>query len=279
MSVADYDRAPMKVETPFYRNLLEKKFASKVAHNPRYSLRAFAKSLNVQPGTLSQILSGKRQVSVKIARRFFTALSLSPSEQMQFLHSIAETKKQLGHVRMNPELKKILSKPMRPDPFDVKIEMFSVISEWYHTAITQMTYLPDFKPDAKWIAEELEITPTEAHLALTRLLDLDILEEKDGKIVMTHRWIDLLDKQSTSAAQKRRQKQILEKSYTALENIPISERNHSGITLPIEMSKIPEAKKMIQEFMWDLTQFLSSGKRESVYELTVNLFPLQRRKP
>ena len=269
----------MKAETPYYRNLLEKKFASKVAHNPRYSLRAFAKSLNVQPGTLSQILSGKRQVSVKIARRFFTALSLSPSEQMQFLHSIAETKKQLGHVRMNPELKRILARPMRPEPTDIKLDTFAVISEWYHYAISQMTYLPDFRPDPKWIAEELEITPTEALLALNRLRELDILEEKDGKLVRTHRWSDTLDKQTTSAAQKRRQKQILEKSIHALENVPLQERNHSAITLPIELARVPEAKKMIQEFLWDLTQFLSAGKKERVYELTVNLFPLQRRKP
>jgi transcriptional regulator with XRE-family HTH domain len=74
--------------------------------NPRYSLRAFARSLGVSSGQLSEILSGKRPLSHKLARRISIALALTEdesqkliqlvSQQSQFLESVGTNSRQLS---------------------------------------------------------------------------------------------------------------------------------------------------------------------------------------
>ena len=47
------------------RAIVESEFARRKRTNPRYSLRAFARSVNLEHSTLSQLLRGKRTVTWK----------------------------------------------------------------------------------------------------------------------------------------------------------------------------------------------------------------------
>lgn len=58
--------------------------------NPRYSLRAFARSLGVSSGQLSEILSGKRPLSHKLARRVSIALALTDQESQKLVHLVSQ---------------------------------------------------------------------------------------------------------------------------------------------------------------------------------------------
>ena len=157
------------------------------------------------------------------------------------------------------------------------LDEFRVISEWYHAAILELTYSKHFKPDPRWIAQALGINAIEAKLTIERLLKLELLEEKDGTLVKTNFFLDTVDKTKTSVFHKKRIKQVLEKSIDSLENDPVEERSHSGITLCVAPEKIPEAKERIQAFLWDLTNALTSGEQERTYELHVSLFPTQKK--
>jgi transcriptional regulator with XRE-family HTH domain len=50
------------------RTILENEFLKRRTSNPRYSLRAFARSVNVEHSTLSQLLRGKRPLTWKSIR-------------------------------------------------------------------------------------------------------------------------------------------------------------------------------------------------------------------
>jgi hypothetical protein len=84
-----------------------------------------------------------------------------------------------------------------------------------------------------------------------------------------------VDVQHLLSAHKRRQKEILNKSIESLESDPISERNHSGMTVAIDPALIPEAKKRISNFLQELSDFLESGNSTRVYEIHLSLFSLQ----
>ncbi|WP_413291098.1 helix-turn-helix transcriptional regulator [Bdellovibrio sp. HCB337] len=81
-------------------------FNERKEKNPRYSLRAFARSLGVSSGQLSEILSGKRPLSHKLARRISIALALTEdesqkliflvSQQSQFLEAAGTNSRQLS---------------------------------------------------------------------------------------------------------------------------------------------------------------------------------------
>jgi len=55
-----------------FRLYLQNTLIERTSSNPSYSLRAFAKHLNIEPSALSKILNGKRRISKKM----FTKISL-----------------------------------------------------------------------------------------------------------------------------------------------------------------------------------------------------------
>ena len=79
---------------------------------------------------------------------------------------------------------------------------------------------------------------------------------------------------SHSAARKRH-RQTLEKAIVALENDPVETRSMTGMTMAVDPKKIPVAKEMIRDFNRKLCEFLESGDRTQVYELSISLFSLQ----
>jgi uncharacterized protein (TIGR02147 family) len=268
----------MQQERPYYEQCIRRAFEERVARNPRYSLRAFANSLNMGSSALCQILSGARYLSAKSGRRLARALLLDPQEEVRFLASIGDTKLRKGLRRVSPELRKLAEAnkasvlPVR----DLPSEQFRVISDWYHYAILELTFAKGFRPDPKWIASSLGIGFAEAELALDRLFSLGLLARKaDGSVVKVDDLVATADKSMSTVAHRKRQSQILEKSRASLEGDPLELRNHSSMTLALDPSRIPEAKRRIQAFARELTRFLESGENKRVYEMSISLFPLQ----
>jgi len=92
---------------------------------------------------------------------------------------------------------------------------------------------------------------------LKRLVELGLLKEVKGALRFTQLHI--------TTALKRRQKQILEKAISSLENDPIEIRSMTRMTIAIAPEKLPEAKKMILEFNREMSRFLESGNKKEVY--------------
>lgn len=265
----------------YYQQRLRQALADRIDRNPRYSVRSFAAALEMSSSALSQILAGKRAVSTKVVDRLLDCLELTAEEQRRFVESVLEEKKQKGLQRQSPELiARLRELSAAPEPGQavtrVGLDQFRVIADWYHYAILELTFARQFKPDPKWIARELGITPLEARLAVERLLELDLLERRDGTLKKAHWILDTKDKSKTSAAHRKRQRQILEKSIQSLETDPIDSRNHSSLTMCIDPKNIAAAKAKIQKLMSEIAEDLVQGTPEQVYELTVNLFPLQK---
>lgn len=70
---------------PAIQNLLHGKFMEAKAGNPRYSLRAFARRLEISAGSLSAILSGKRVISKKLAEKIADRLGLDDQSRSELL--------------------------------------------------------------------------------------------------------------------------------------------------------------------------------------------------
>jgi uncharacterized protein (TIGR02147 family) len=209
-----------------------------------------------------------------MAVKILQALALSPEDQNEFFKSIARVQKARGLKRQNPVFRKsdtalpAVESPVR----ELSLELFKVIADWYHYAILELTFLPEFKPTAAWIAGKLGISEIEAKLALERLKKLELLLEKNGTLVKADGQVLTADRMLTTAAHRKRQRQILEKSLHALENDPVEQRNHSAMTMAIDPSRLSEAKRRIDEFTQELCKFLETGVRSQVFEMQVSLF-------
>jgi uncharacterized protein (TIGR02147 family) len=237
--------------------LLKTEVADRQRKNPNYSLRAFAKWLGVSPAQLSQVLSGKRPITLAMAKRVSEKLSLSPAEKVDFLASrwpeIIESSAQT-------------SRQLLPD------DKFRLISDWFHMAILSLTHLPSAKADPRWIAQQLGISVQQANEALVRLqrLGLVVLKPKFKTVPAA---LEILSDVPSAAIQKFH-KQILNVASEKLETVPLKAREFQSITLAINPSKLPMARKLILEALQKIEQTLETGPAREVYNLSLQLFPL-----
>lgn len=86
-----------------FRQFLEDELARRSQNYPRYSLRAFARHLEVDSSFLSKILNGKRTVTMRTIRMFGERLNLSPEELARFSEISREKK-------MKRKLERLLEK-------------------------------------------------------------------------------------------------------------------------------------------------------------------------
>lgn len=164
-----------------YRVILKEVLSERIKKNPAFSLRALAKSFECAPSTLSEVIKGKKNLSIESAQTISNKLSFNPEEAEYFslLVQLEKTK--------NPEIKeRILNSLMKINPRQIKlsldVDQFKFFSDWYHIAIIQMTFSEDGYITPEIIARKLQINIVDADLALTRLLRLKILvKDKDHR--------------------------------------------------------------------------------------------------
>lgn len=235
-----------------FRAILRTRLLQHCRKNPRYSLRAFARSLGVEVSALSKILRGKRSVSRSMFRRLKEHLALKPTE----LVSIRED---------------------RGDDFTpVSHEDFSTIAQWYHYAILEMIQLKKFRHEPQWMAHSLGITVPEVSEALERLHQLGYIKQSpSGRWKLLSGGITTIPNKFTSAAFREHEIQVLEKAILAIEEIPFEERDQSSMTMAIDARKITEAKQMLLKFRREFCRSLeATGEKNAVYYLSISLFPV-----
>lgn len=72
--------APDTANPSEFRLFLQDELVRRCKKNPRFSLRAFARTLAIEPSALSKILHGKRALTPKMLLRIATQLGMSDAE-------------------------------------------------------------------------------------------------------------------------------------------------------------------------------------------------------
>lgn len=244
------------------RYLLQQELTRRISQNPRYSLRAFAKALRMSPATLSLILSGKHKLTKKRLETVATVLALAP-DQVDDLRDFK-----------NSELK---------DSADdstmykfVTMDMFAVMSDWYHFAILSLMELPSATIEPAWISKKLGISVNEARIAVERLQRMDLLVKVKGKWKQGSLPLRL-DNIKSNLAARRFQKQLLLKAVDSLENDTQELRDITSMTFAMNPEDLEWASKKISAFRRRLTEELEKkGSPKAVYNLTVQLCPVTK---
>ena len=230
--------------------------------NSRYSLRAFAQGLGLSPTTLSQVMSGKRPFSTKVARQIFEAMGTEPNVREHIMRLI--TREKLGSTQSPDDQRMLLD-----------ADIFQSISEWYHYAILGLGALRKNRCDPRWIATRLSITPSLAAEAFERLLRLKLIEKKGTSF---RQQTDPLSFSSSIAnsAIRNFHHQILDLAQRSLDEDPLDARDFGVMTMAIDPDKLDQARVMIKEFRRELSKFLEQGESRRVYSLAIQLFPIDK---
>jgi len=243
-----------------FRALLQETLVSRCKTNSAYSLRAFAKQLQLEPSFLSKLLSGKRKATPAVITKISLRLSLNPEEVQKYIGSTSA----------------------RPQYQNLAIDHFTMIADWYHYAILELTLVKGFQSDSNWIAKKLGIKKIEAQTALERLERLEMIKKNDRDEYENFSGNNTtVGNEFTAVAFRKLQKQILLQALHALENTPLELRDQSSMTLAIDPDLIPQAKEKIKKFRRELCTFLQENNRpkKDIYQLSVSLFPVTEPKP
>lgn len=235
------------------------------------SLRAFARFLQIPPSRLSEIFSGKRQLSLPMAEHISKRLGLDPKTQSEFISSVLKGKRK----KYSPRRRASPLDRTDPEYKQLTLDAFHVIADWYHFAILNLRDCDDFRPNETWIAKRLNIGIGEVRLALTRFERLGLIECKnDGSWVRTHANLTTTH-DVRSAGLRKGHRGILQRAIESIESVDISQRDITNMTMAINPGKLPEAKKMLARFRKKFAKFLEQDAgRTEVYTLAMQLFPL-----
>lgn len=245
---------------------INSEFERRKSINARYSLRAYAKSLNLDVSVLSRILAGKSPISPKILAKIAVPLSITPEEYSTIEDDILQSKKS-RRAAPHSDISAIQQ---------LQAEEFKIIQDWYNYVILELTNLKDFEPSAEWISKKLSITETEAQLALERLVKLNLLiQNDDGRFAASGNFTTGIQENFTTVAMRMRQKQVLERASQVIDLVEFSERDQSAVTIALDSELIPEIKDKIKKFRRSLANYIykKSKNKNRVYEISISLFP------
>jgi len=232
--------------------------------NASFSLRAFARLLEISPASLSEFLNGKRVLSEKMITKLAVKLSLSPSEYSQLKQKIDIEKNRSPKNQNAVNLK---------DKIQIQNDQYFLVADWHYYAILCLVETKDFVKDYEWIAKRLDTNASKVKECFERLLRLGYLHF-DDKGELTYHDVELQTSEDIpNTSLKRRHKENFESAIENLYQGEVTDRDYSFMTMAIDPNKLPQVKKMIRDFQDELASFLETNEKKEVYELCFQVFP------
>lgn len=259
---------------PDYRDILKRELEERCRRNPKYSLRSFARDLEMAPARLSDVLRARYGISPKAAVQIANKLGYGPCEAASFCDLVTS---QHGRTPKSQEAARNRVQARGTSYQQLTQDAFHVIADWYHYAILELTLLDDFQSDLAWLGARLKISLNIVKPAIERLERLKLLEFKNSHWVATDNFTASTS-DVPSAALKKFHQQVLERALTALYTQDVHERDFSSMVMAIDKADLPAAKEEIKAFRrgFDL-RFGKAKSKNSIYCLTTQFFRLDEK--
>lgn len=258
-----------------YRQILLDEFEKRHKQNRQFSKGAFAKFIGLTPARLHDVLSGRNGLSAASAGKIADRLQWNERDK-EFFCDLVESEH--GRSALNRKLAQLRLKEFhfRTQLQTVSLDVFKALSDWYHFALLELTYLEGFQSQAEWISQQLNCPQEVIQESIERLLRLDLLEWKHDQLQATNDY-SAVGEDLPSSAIKKYQSQLIEKAQRSLIEQPIEQREVSSLTVAINKSQIPVAKKLMQQFLRDFCKTVEKQEpKEAVYCLSQQFFQLNQ---
>ncbi|MCC2679633.1 MAG: hypothetical protein K0R29_2209 [Pseudobdellovibrio sp.] len=239
------------------KDILLAELEKRRARNPLYSLRAFARDLGLGLGSLSEVLSGKRDLSKKNLLKVLQNINLDADQRTALLNSSQGTKPQTPE-----EAHQLLLE-----------DEFKLIADWYYLAILNLAKLKTNKADPAWISERLALEPYLAIEALERLQRLGLLKVERAKLVRTAKPLTTSSDLPSTAIRKHHSQNLI-LAEKAIHNVPVELREFGSVTMPVNLKNLPKVKALLLKTRKKAAVLLEEGTTNEVYTLSFQLFPV-----
>ncbi len=218
------------------RELLKDRFQDEKSRRANYSLRDLAAEVGLSSGALSEIMSGKRKLSPKIAKRVVGALSLGDGIKDDLLERINKT-----HTNSRDQLSS---------------DAYELIANWIYFATLSILESEDEPMTTSAIARRLDVPEIEATSALDLLQSYALVVQNAGGAYSARFKGTIKESQSVS---------------DGLENIGVV----TSLTFRADDERLAKAQeniKRIRELLYDGAG--GNGTNHPVYRMNIQLLPV-----
>jgi len=255
-----------------FRSLLRNEYAARNLRNTRYSLRAFSKDLGLPATRLSDVLNSRQGLSVEVAKKITKKLGW-PDVEAEYFCTLVQKEHARSHSGRLAAQTKLESSLKRYLKFDRA--KFQLLSDWHHFAILELVQLRSFQNRFKWISNQLGISEQKVGESLRLLESNKLLRRvKDGwRRTKEH---VVVPSGGRAAFIRKYHRQVLEKATDALFQYSTEERSFSAVNLSISEEDYAWVLGEIEKFKSRLIKRLENSKKERLYNLSIQFFPLNK---
>jgi uncharacterized protein (TIGR02147 family) len=260
-----------------YSKYFQEAYDSRVARNPSYSRRAFARDLGLATSTLTEVMKGKYGLSFKRAFQVAERMHLNESQCQHFAElfivQFSRSEKAKKSARMN-----VLTRTNRIYQ-DLQEDAFRTISEWHHLALLELLEIEHHSYETTaLLAERLDLPQDLLQESLQRLERLNLIEIKKDRLVPTGEFTTVGNGRPSEAV-RNFHNQILTRAQTALTHQNTEEREFSSTVFSFSKKDLTIAKQLLQDFRREFaTRFSKEKTPDDVFCLSIQFFSLLGRK-
>jgi uncharacterized protein (TIGR02147 family) len=251
-----------------YREILQKEFDDRHERNQRYTLRAYSQFLELNSGTLSAILKGKRKLPRTHAVLCCSKLNLPAGKKRIFMQSLWGEHSLQTALPKDFQQKKF--KTLSSDAY------FEILSEWEFAAALCLFDIPAFQLTPASLSTVLGLTQKRAMEIYGKLFQYGLILLKDGKIVRSEENFDSSDDVRSRALQMGHRNE-LQLAIDKLDSVDVKEREFASLTFAGSDQDLKKMKSWLKNMANDFDRQFDKRKANRVFQFSWQLFPLSTR--
>lgn len=260
-----------------FRHFLRDYYLEKKKQSKGFSYRVFNRSAKiVSPTFFKLVCENKRNLSGASILSFARALNLNKTETRYF-KSLVYFNQSENFEEKKYHFHALCCFKEHNDIKELQTDQLRFYTQWYNSAVLEMTNLKNFREDPAWIAKRLfpTITEKQAKESLELLKKLGLVKYNPQKRLVTTNKNITTSKEVADMVVVNYHENMIDLAKKSLSHTAGSFRDVSSVTVALDKKSFLEAKRRIQEFRRELNVLLSQTKNpDHVYQINFQIFNL-----
>lgn len=257
------------------RSFLQDEFQRRVTANSQYSLRSFARDLDITLSRISEVFSSGAGISLQTAQKVALRLGMSEHEKEFFELLVQSQYGRNKDVRQSATLK--INNHIAKKNFQyLKESDGGILSQWYYLPLLEVLTI-NKEPDLAVLAKNFNIESDQLNRAVTHLEEKGfITKASHGRWVKTMPYIQV---ESSTPAKLIREYhlQLLKKAAEAVEGQKIENRKFLTSVFGVKKENLQEARRELERISQDFTKkYASEEASDCVYCVSLQFFQLDQ---
>ena len=252
-----------------YRDFLKDYYERRKAEMPFYSYRMMGDKLGLDSSYLYRVLQKKQHLPAHAlqAAKEILALSGREAEYFDLLFSAAVSKDKAKKEELI-------------ERHSLQAAELKLLENWWIPAVRAYLDLNGGVVNVKQIAKDIcpPITEDQVNEAIEILKEVGLVKKlASGRLALTDAHLTVGGPEKAQAVRKF-QRQVLALASDSLDNVPVTERNVSTLTLSVDQSCFEDLGEMLREFRRLVQKRVDEAKNsDRVMQLSMAFYPVARK--